>query len=46
MPRERRATYERINKALSKAIRATFEREAAIQRCQIHKARRAMLDFR
>ena len=27
------------SKALSKAIRATFGRDAAIQRCQIHKAR-------
>jgi transposase-like protein len=27
------------SKALAKAIRATFGREAAIQRCQIHKAR-------
>lgn len=30
------------SKALSKAIRATFGREAAIQRCQIHKARNIM----
>ena len=29
-------------KALSKAIRATFGKEAAIQRCQIHKARNIM----
>lgn len=29
-------------KALSKAIRATFGRDAAIQRCQIHKARNIM----
>ena len=27
------------SKALAKAIRATFGRDAAIQRCQIHKAR-------
>ena len=30
------------SKALSKAIRATFGRDAAIQRCQIHKARNIM----
>jgi len=30
------------SKALSKAIRAAFGREAAIQRCQIHKARNIM----
>jgi putative transposase len=29
-------------KALSKAIRATFGKDAAIQRCQIHKARNIM----
>ncbi len=29
-------------KALSKAIRATFGRQVAIQRCQIHKARNIM----
>ena len=32
------------SKALSKAIRATFGRDAAIQRCQIHKARNIMND--
>ena len=30
------------SKALSKAIRATFGRDAAIQRCQVHKARNIM----
>lgn len=30
------------SKALSKAIRATFGRDVAIQRCQIHKARNIM----
>jgi transposase-like protein len=30
------------SKALSKAIRATFRRDVAIQRCQIHKARNIM----
>ena len=30
------------SKALSRAIRATFGRDAAIQRCQIHKARNIM----
>ena len=30
------------SKALSKAVRATFGRDAAIQRCQIHKARNIM----
>ena len=30
------------SKALSKAIRATFGRDAAIQRCRIHKARNIM----
>ena len=30
------------SKALSKAIRAAFGRDAAIQRCQIHKARNIM----
>ena len=29
-------------KALSKAIRRTFGRTAAIQRCQVHKARNIM----
>ena len=38
-PRVRRLFIIDGSKALSKAIRRTFGRETAIQRCQIHKAR-------